>query len=103
MARSDGLRAVLRDLPQYVERPVETGAADWSIRIGKFGTEDAAHRALVRVALRESVLLRAAERDVRLRGGSFDARFSGLSATRAEAVCDRLKAQRMDCEAVAPG
>ncbi len=103
MARSDGLRAVLRDLPQYVERPVETGAADWSIRIGKFGTEDAAHRALVRVALRESVLLRAAARDVRLRGGSFDARFSGLSATRAEAVCDRLKAQRMDCEAVAPG
>ena len=89
-------------LGEVVVRP-EEGVAQWSIKVGRFGSRHEAEKALLQTALVEMNTLDEALRRVVKSSRGFDATFTGLSAERAHLACRRLLAQGMDCTTEAPG
>ncbi|MGY6634028.1 MAG: serine hydrolase [Alkalilacustris sp.] len=74
----------------------------WGITIGRFGTRDAAERALMRAALAELSSFDSALRRVQRSPSGFDATFVGLSESEARMACHRLIAHDRDCAPIAP-
>lgn len=74
----------------------------WAVSLGRFGTRDAAERALMRAALAELASFDGALRRVQSRQGGFEATFVGLSEGQALVACDRLRARDHDCATMAP-
>lgn len=88
--------------PEIVTRMSTSGGRYWGINIGRFGTRDAAERALLAVALAESRALGKGLRRVIRQSGGFDAQFAGLSQAEADLACRRLQALDRTCFTVSP-
>ncbi|MGY6409806.1 MAG: serine hydrolase [Alkalilacustris sp.] len=74
----------------------------WGISLGRFGTRDAAERALMRAALAELSSFDAGLRRVQSGQSGFEATFVGLTEVEARIACDRLQVRARDCTTIAP-
>lgn len=88
---------------EVIERTVSTSQPRlWAISLGRFGSRDAAERAMIRTALSELSSLDGSVRRVQQGSGSFEATFVGLSEQQAHLACDRLRARERECAILAP-
>ncbi len=88
--------------PEVISRLSTSGGRDWAITLGRFGSRDAADRALLRTALAEPTVLNESLRKVVNRPNGFDANFVGLTQKQADLACARLQARSMPCFELAP-
>ncbi len=88
--------------PRIITRDTSPAEGTWRVIVGAYNTQREAEHKLLQVAIREMAMLSVAERKIERRSGQFEAAFSGLSQSRAEMTCRRLRAQAIDCDPVAP-
>ena len=74
----------------------------WGVSLGRFGTRDAAERALMRAALAELSSFEAGLRRIQSGQSGFEATVVGLTEFEAQVACDRLQARDRDCAPIAP-
>jgi len=87
---------------EVVARASSSGGRNWGINLGKYASQYAAERALLKTALMESDTLTDALRKVATRKTGYDANFVGLTKGDAELACARLNARSMDCTVFGP-
>lgn len=88
--------------PRIITRDTSPAEGTWRVIVGAYNTQREAEHKLLQVAIREMAMLSVAERKIERRSGQFEAAFSGLSQSRAEMTCRRLRAQAIDCDPVSP-
>ena len=88
--------------PRIITRDTSPAEGTWRVIVGAYNTQREAEHKLLQVAIREMSMLSVAERKIERRSGQFEAAFSGLSQSRAEMTCRRLRAQSIDCDPVSP-
>lgn len=88
--------------PRIITRDTSPAEGTWRVIVGAYNTQREAEHKLLQVAIREMSMLSVAERQIERRSGQFEAAFSGLSQSRAEMTCRRLRAQSIDCDPVSP-
>ncbi len=86
--------------PRIIKRDTAPVEGTWTVHLGAFPTQREAEHTLLQIAIREGPVLTVAERRIERRSGGFEATFSGLSQSRAERTCLRLRAQSIDCEPI---
>ena len=89
-------------IQEVVTRISTSGQREWSITVGRFTTNYAAEKMLVKTALAEMNVLGDALRKVRKSSKGFDATFVGLSRESADLACRRLKVRKITCTAIGP-
>ncbi len=99
--------AVVADNVEQVQGEVITtistsDGASWGVNIGRFGSRDAAQRALVKMQLAESTILGQGLRKIVEKSGGFDGNFMGLGQRQAEQACVALQARGLQCFAIGP-
>lgn len=87
---------------EVVARASSSGGRNWGINLGKYASQYAAERVLLKTALMESDTLTDALRKVATRKTGFEANFVGLTKGDAELACARLNARSMDCSVFGP-
>lgn len=87
---------------EVVTRVSTSGGRHWGVNVGRFPSEFAAQKMLVRTALAESSALDGALRKVSHRNSGFDANFFGLSRESADLACRRLQARQITCFMISP-
>ena len=116
-ARPAGLReddevqlasAALATRPEPQQREVVTristsGGRHWGINVGRFPSQYAAEKMLLKTALAEMATLDGALRKVNRKPQGFDANFMGLSREAADLACRRLQARAVTCFMIGPG
>ncbi len=90
------------DAPEVISRMSTSGGRDWAILLGRYPSQDAADKILLRVALTESTSLADTLRKVVQRKSGYDATFVGLSQDQADLACRRLQAREIQCFTMAP-
>ena len=90
------------DAPEVISRMSTSGGRDWAILVGRYPSQDAADKMLLRVALTESTSLADTLRKVVPRKSGYDATFVGLSQDQADLACRRLQAREIQCFTMAP-
>ncbi|MDE3027323.1 MAG: serine hydrolase [Paracoccaceae bacterium] len=90
------------DAPEVISRMSTSGGRDWAILLGRYPSQDAADKMLLRVALTESTSLADTLRKVVQRKSGYDATFVGLSQDQADLACRRLQAREIQCFTMAP-
>jgi len=88
--------------PIVVERLSTSSGREWSITVGRYPSEYADRKALLKVALDEMATLEGSLRKVRKRSGGYEANFLGLTHETAERACRRLQAKEITCLMIAP-
>ncbi|WP_094019438.1 D-alanyl-D-alanine carboxypeptidase family protein [Maliponia aquimaris] len=88
---------------EVVTRLSTSGGKHWGINIGRFPSEYAAQKALLKVALAEDATLNGANRKIVKSKSGFDATFMGMNRDSAELACRRLQARQINCFMVGPG
>jgi D-alanyl-D-alanine carboxypeptidase len=87
---------------EVVARLSTSGGRHWGVTLGRFGSRDAAERALLQTALKENGTLHGALRKVAQQGGGFDANYLGLTRDEADLACRRLQARAIQCFMLGP-
>lgn len=87
---------------EVVARASSSGGRNWGVNVGKFNSQYAAERALLKTALMESDALGDALRKVAKTKTAFEANFVGMSQGTAELACARLAARATDCTVIGP-
>ncbi len=87
---------------EVVARASGSGGRNWGVNVGKFNSQYAAERVLLKTALMESDALGDALRKVAKTKTSFDANFVGMTKAGAELACARLAARATDCTVISP-
>lgn len=88
---------------EVVTRLSTSGGRHWGINIGRYPSEHAAQKILLKTALSETASLDGALRKVVSGKTGFDANFMGLTRDSAELACRRLQARQITCFMVGPG
>ena len=94
--------ATLAQEAEVVTRVSTSGGRHWGVNVGRFPSEFAAQKMLVRTALAESGTLDGALRKVSRRSTGFDANFFGLTRDSADLACRRLQARQITCFMISP-
>ncbi|MFT3687917.1 serine hydrolase [Paenirhodobacter sp.] len=87
---------------EVVARASTSGGRNWGVNVGKFNSQYAAERALLKTALMESDSLGDALRKVAKTKTAYEANFVGMSKGSAELACARLAARATDCTVIGP-
>ncbi|RWR33440.1 D-alanyl-D-alanine carboxypeptidase [Sinirhodobacter populi] len=87
---------------EVIARASTSGGRNWGINVGKFNTQYAAERMLLKTALMESDALGSALRKVAKTKTAFEANFVGMTKAGAELACARLTARATDCNVIGP-
>lgn len=87
---------------EVVARASTSGGRNWGVNVGKFNSQYAAERALLKTALMESDALGEALRKVAKTKTAFEANFVGMSQGSAELACARLAARATNCTVIGP-
>lgn len=87
---------------EVVARASSSGGRNWGVNVGKFPSQYAAERSLLKTALMESDTLGDALRKVARGKTGFEANFVGMTKAGAELACARLTARASDCTVIGP-
>ena len=87
---------------EVVARASSSGGRNYGINLGKYASQYAAERALMKTALMESDTLGDALRKVATRKPGYEANFVGLTQQGAQLACARLSARGSDCTVIGP-
>nr|WP_328799682.1 D-alanyl-D-alanine carboxypeptidase family protein [Sedimentimonas flavescens] len=87
---------------KVVSRASSSGGRNWGISLGKFSSQYAAERLLLKTALMESDTLGTALRKVATRKTGYEANFVGMTKGDAELACARLMARSSECTVIGP-
>ena len=87
---------------KIVSRASSSGGRNWGISLGKFSSQYAAERLLLKTALMESDTLGTALRKVATRKTGYEANFVGMTKGDAELACARLMARSSECTVIGP-
>lgn len=88
---------------EVVTRLSTSGGRHWGINVGRYPSEYAAQKILLKTALAETASLDGASRKVVRGKTGFDANFMGMTRDSAELACRRLQARQITCFMVGPG
>lgn len=87
---------------EVVTRVSTSGGRHWGVNVGRFGSQFAAEKALLKTALTEAGTLDGSLRKVVRRKTGFDANFMGLNRETADLACRRLQARQITCFMIGP-
>lgn len=87
---------------EVVARASSSGGRNWGVNVGRYPSQYAAERSLLKTALMESDTLGDALRKVARGKTGFEANFVGLTKAGAELACARLNARATDCTVIGP-
>lgn len=94
---------VIREQVQEIITRVSTsGGRHWGINVGRYGSQFAAEKVLLKTALNEMATLDGALRKVVKRKTGYDANFMGLTRETADLACRRLQARNVTCFMIGP-
>ncbi|WP_281968497.1 D-alanyl-D-alanine carboxypeptidase family protein [Roseovarius nanhaiticus] len=107
--RPEGL--TLASLQTQTEDPVQevvtristSGGRNWGINVGRYPSQYAARKILLRTALSEMSTLDGSLRKVVTRSNGYDANFMGLTRETADLACRRLQSRQFTCFMIEPG
>lgn len=88
--------------PEVVTRVSTSGGRHWGINVGRYPSEYAAERVLLKTALLEMDTLDGSLRKVVRSKTGFDANFLGMTRDTADLACRRLQARQVNCFMVGP-
>lgn len=88
---------------EVVTRLSTSGGRHWGINVGRYPSQYAAEKVLIKTALAEMATLDGSLRKVVNRKGGFDANFMGLTREKADLACRRLQARQVTCFMIGPG
>lgn len=87
---------------EVVARASTSGGRNWGVNVGKFNSQYAAERMLLKTALMESDALGDSLRKVAKTKTAFEANFVGMTRAGAELACARLAARATECAVIGP-
>ena len=87
---------------EVVTRLSTSSGRHWGINVGRFPSEFAAQKVLLKTALAETATLDGAQRKVVRGKTGFDATFIGLTRDGADLACRRLQARQVTCFMMGP-
>lgn len=94
---------VIREQVQEIITRVSTsGGRHWGVNVGRYGSQFAAEKVLLKTALNEMATLDGALRKVVKRKTGYDANFMGLTRETADLACRRLQARNVTCFMIGP-
>ncbi len=88
---------------EVVTRLSTSGGGNWGINVGRFPSQYAARKILLKTALSEMSTLDGSLRKVIRRPNGFDANFMGLTRETADLACRRLQSRQFTCFMIEPG
>ncbi len=90
-------------IQEVVTRVSTSGGRNWGINVGRYPSQYAARKILLKTALSEIGTLDGSLRKVVKRPTGFDANFMGLTRETADLACRRLQAKQVTCFMIEPG
>ena len=88
--------------PEAKPAKAAKAAGDYGVQVGAFGQKTLAQKELKRISSKFADKLSGADAQVDGAGGSYRARFAGLSASEARTACSALKSAGQVCMVIAP-
>ncbi len=88
---------------EIVTRVSTSGGRHWGVNVGRYPSQYAAEKVLLKTALAEMETLDGTLRKVVRRPQGFDANFLGMSRETADLACRRLAARNVSCFMIGPG
>ncbi|MGY3437570.1 MULTISPECIES: D-alanyl-D-alanine carboxypeptidase family protein [unclassified Marinovum] len=93
---------VREQVQEIITRVSTSGGRHWGINIGRYGSQFAAEKVLLKTALTEMSTLDGALRKVVRRSSGYDANFMGLNRETADLACRRLQSRNISCFMIGP-
>ncbi|PVA11386.1 D-alanyl-D-alanine carboxypeptidase [Pelagivirga sediminicola] len=90
-------------IQEVVTRVSTSGGRNWGINVGRYPSQYAARKILLKTALSEMSTLDGSLRKVVNRSNGYDANFMGLTRETADLACRRLQSRQITCFMIEPG
>ncbi len=90
-------------IQEVVTRVSTSGGRNWGINVGRYPSQYAARKILLKTALSEMSTLDGSLRKVVARSNGYDANFMGLTRETADLACRRLQSRKFTCFMIEPG